>query len=167
MIAYTCILNPRNTSSPPLPRPGDPWGSATMAKLTNRLKLGRSKDCSITLRDTTISRTHAAIEINRDGTLDIQDLGSANGTWVKRKGRWRRVDRVTMRADQEIRFGKKKVLLSELFKDIDLVALVGARRAAALERLDSGAIDVHNIDQREWHERPRRNPDTGDIEEKP
>ena len=162
-----CILNSRNSGPRPPVRKGGQWGSATMAKLTKILKLGRSQDCSLTLQDDTVSRTHASLEIMGDGTLDIRDLGSANGTWVRDGRQWRRVDRARVRSDQEIRFGKKVVVLSELLMEIDLVALVGARAARSVGYPLDGAVSLREVDQREWHERPRRNPETGDIEETP
>lgn len=46
--------------------------------------LGRSPYCSIVLNGPEVSRQHAAIRVNRDG-LQIEDLGSRNGTWVNRR----------------------------------------------------------------------------------
>ena len=46
--------------------------------------LGRSVYCSIVLVGPQVSRQHAAIRVNRDG-VQIEDLGSRNGTWVNRK----------------------------------------------------------------------------------
>lgn len=46
--------------------------------------LGRSPYCSIVLTGPQVSRQHAAIRVNRDG-VQIEDLGSRNGTWVNRR----------------------------------------------------------------------------------
>ncbi len=46
--------------------------------------LGRSPYCSIVLSGAQVSRQHAAIRVNRDG-VQVEDLGSRNGTWVNRQ----------------------------------------------------------------------------------
>jgi hypothetical protein len=43
--------------------------------------LGRQKDCTVRLMDTSVSRRHAQLGLQDDG-LVIEDLGSANGTMV-------------------------------------------------------------------------------------
>jgi pSer/pThr/pTyr-binding forkhead associated (FHA) protein len=46
--------------------------------------LGRSPYCSIVLSGSQVSRQHAAIRVTRDG-VQLEDLGSRNGTWVNRR----------------------------------------------------------------------------------
>jgi pSer/pThr/pTyr-binding forkhead associated (FHA) protein len=46
--------------------------------------LGRSPYCSIVLSGPQVSRQHAAIRVTRDG-VQVEDLGSRNGTWVNRR----------------------------------------------------------------------------------
>jgi pSer/pThr/pTyr-binding forkhead associated (FHA) protein len=46
--------------------------------------LGRSPYCSIVVNDGLVSRQHAAIRVTRDG-MQIEDLGSRNGTFVNRR----------------------------------------------------------------------------------
>ncbi len=43
--------------------------------------IGRSEDCDLVLKDDSISRNHARLELQRGG-YTIYDLGSTNGTWV-------------------------------------------------------------------------------------
>ena len=45
-----------------------------------RVILGRAPGCEIVIDDTSVSRRHAALEI-ADG-MTVEDLGSANGTWL-------------------------------------------------------------------------------------
>lgn len=47
----------------------------------DRITIGRSKDCDITLADSTVSRNHAAITKTPEGYV-LTDLGSFNGTKV-------------------------------------------------------------------------------------
>src|SRR5688572_25973745 len=46
--------------------------------------LGRSPYCSIVLSGSQVSRQHAAIRVTRDG-VQLEDLGSRNGTWVNQR----------------------------------------------------------------------------------
>ena len=45
------------------------------------LVLGRSRYCDVTLRNDTVSRTHAELRRLHDG-WSLRDLGSSNGTWI-------------------------------------------------------------------------------------
>jgi predicted component of type VI protein secretion system len=45
--------------------------------------LGRAEDCGIVVSHSTVSRRHASIVLE-DGCLSIEDLGSANGTYVNK-----------------------------------------------------------------------------------
>lgn len=43
--------------------------------------MGRDPRCDIFLNDTTVSRTHAEIEVGKDGCI-LRDMNSFNGVWV-------------------------------------------------------------------------------------
>jgi pSer/pThr/pTyr-binding forkhead associated (FHA) protein len=66
----------------------------------NRVVIGRSRDCDVTLDDPNVSRRHA--ELRREGERwAIADLGSTNG--VKVNGR--RVDRALLEPGDAIVLG--------------------------------------------------------------
>ena len=66
----------------------------------NRVLIGRSRDCDVTLDDPNVSRRHA--ELRREGsTWLVSDLGSTNG--VKVNGR--RVDNHPLSSGDELVFG--------------------------------------------------------------
>jgi len=44
--------------------------------------IGRGKDCSLTLIDPSISRIHAKLTVDRNGSLVLEDLKSSNGTFA-------------------------------------------------------------------------------------
>lgn len=52
----------------------------------SEILLGRGEECDLTLADPTVSGQHARIYV-RDGTLQIQDLGSTNGSLVMAPGK--------------------------------------------------------------------------------
>lgn len=47
--------------------------------------IGRASDADLVISSSTVSGKHAALRIDADGRLEIQDLGSSNGTFVKGK----------------------------------------------------------------------------------
>ena len=59
--------------------------------------IGRQPDLALSVDDSLISRRHCSVEVV-DGTLQLTDLGSTNGTWINRAGT--RIDAVALRATQ-------------------------------------------------------------------
>ena len=49
--------------------------------LTKTLMIGRGEGCDVVLADASVSRTHARLEVGEEG-IEVEDLGSANGTHV-------------------------------------------------------------------------------------
>jgi hypothetical protein len=47
-----------------------------------RLSVGRATDCDLSLSHGSVSKIHAAILMNREGTLLVSDTGSVNGTYI-------------------------------------------------------------------------------------
>jgi pSer/pThr/pTyr-binding forkhead associated (FHA) protein len=69
-----------------------------------RFTVGRDTDSDVFLDDVTVSRNHAVI-VRRGSDLDIDDLGSLNGTYVNR----RRIESHRMEDGDEIQIGKFKL----------------------------------------------------------
>ncbi|MBA2476764.1 MAG: FHA domain-containing protein [Actinobacteria bacterium] len=66
--------------------------------------IGRSPDCGIFLDDVTVSRRHAVVT-QREGTFQIEDLGSLNGTFLNR----RRIDSGQLNDGDELQIGKYRL----------------------------------------------------------
>ncbi|MBV9209637.1 MAG: FHA domain-containing protein [Acidobacteria bacterium] len=47
-----------------------------------RLSVGRGRDNELMLNDGSVSKIHAALMLNREGTLLVSDTGSTNGTFI-------------------------------------------------------------------------------------
>lgn len=63
--------------------------------------VGRGDGCDLVLRDWNVSRRHAYMRALDDGTLELRDLGSSNGTFVN----GHRVEEATLRGGEQIQFG--------------------------------------------------------------
>jgi hypothetical protein len=77
-----------------------------------RLSVGRGRDNDMQLNDGSVSKIHAAIMLNREGTLLVADTGSTNGTFINGRrigyGEARQIDDgdVVGFGDVEVRFRK-------------------------------------------------------------
>jgi pSer/pThr/pTyr-binding forkhead associated (FHA) protein/ribosomal protein L40E len=71
-----------------------------------RTTVGRSPECDIFLDDVTVSRRHAVVARKGGDHLEIEDLGSLNGTFLNRK----RIESSAPLADgDELQIGKYRL----------------------------------------------------------
>ncbi|RLB50762.1 MAG: hypothetical protein DRJ42_18190 [Deltaproteobacteria bacterium] len=70
--------------------------------------LGRSRDCDLVLVDPSVSGRHARLSW-KDGHILLEDLGSANGTFV----RGVKVERARIRSGEDVRFGSDALRWSD------------------------------------------------------
>jgi pSer/pThr/pTyr-binding forkhead associated (FHA) protein len=61
---------------------GSLQGTSRRFDLLPQMTIGRSRECSIFLEDLSVSRLHAIIRQLPDGTYEIEDQGSATGTFI-------------------------------------------------------------------------------------
>lgn len=130
---------------------------------------GREPSCDIVLEDATLSRLHAQIELAEDGLVSVNDAGSSNGTFVKRNDNWIRVKRVTLCIGDQVRFGDVEVPLERLtavFGKGANVRLAARRFPIRHGKVITGLHKGHTGNEQSLH-KPRRNPVTGKIEERP
>ncbi|MFN2492716.1 MAG: FHA domain-containing protein [Pyrinomonadaceae bacterium] len=77
-----------------------------------RLSVGRVSDNELALNDSSVSKIHAALTLNQQGTLLVADTGSTNGTYINGRrisyGEARQVEEgdVVGFGDVEVRFRK-------------------------------------------------------------
>jgi hypothetical protein len=80
-----------------------------------RLSVGRGTDNDLCLNDTSVSKIHAALLMNREGTLMVSDTGSTNGTFINGRriayGEARQIEEgdVVSFGDIEVRFQKNNI----------------------------------------------------------
>jgi pSer/pThr/pTyr-binding forkhead associated (FHA) protein len=79
-----------------------------------RLSVGRVSDNELSLNDASVSKIHAALTMNQEGTLLVADTGSTNGTYINGRrisyGEARQIEDgdVVGFGDVEVRFRKSE-----------------------------------------------------------
>jgi len=79
-----------------------------------RLNVGRAADNEVCLNDVSVSKIHAALVMNKEGTLLVADTGSTNGTYINGRrisyGESRQIEEgdVVGFGDVEVRFRKSE-----------------------------------------------------------
>jgi pSer/pThr/pTyr-binding forkhead associated (FHA) protein len=79
---------------------------------SNRISVGRSRSNDIILLSPQVSKVHAFILPGSDGSYDLRDAGSSNGTFLRGR-RLRPDERMQLAIGEPIRFG----VLDTLFLD--------------------------------------------------
>jgi pSer/pThr/pTyr-binding forkhead associated (FHA) protein len=69
-------------------------------------RAGRHPDSEIFLDDITVSRRHVEVHHQPDGTYQVKDVGSLNGTYLNRE----RIDESTLKNGDELQIGKFKLV---------------------------------------------------------
>jgi len=129
------------------------------------MTIGSWGRCDLVVEGQTVSPIHAHVQLGNDGYLTVLDAGSDHGTFLQRNNQWIRIMKVELGSRDRIRCGETEVELSRL------VDLFGERVRVQLR--DSGSLRMPAllmerlaaVKTRVTIERPRRNPETGNIEE--
>lgn len=127
--------------------------------------IGSWKQCDLVIADEKVSPVHAHLQLSDDGRLTLLDAGSDHGSFLQRNAQWIRIMKVELGQGDCLRFADREVTLDQL------VALFGERVRVKLR--DSQALRIPALlaerlaaaEKRVILERPKRNPETGNIEE--
>lgn len=133
--------------------------------MTATRTLGSDPHCDLVLAGATVAPIHAHAELTPAGHLEILDAGSEHGTWLNRNQQWIRVLKVDLGTRDRIRLGEQELDIAQL------VDLFGDRVRVRLR--DTGQLQLPKrlqerleaMQARIAFEKPRRNPETGNIEE--
>jgi len=129
------------------------------------MSIGSSNQCDLVIEGDKVSPIHAQVQLGQDGYLTVLDAGSDHGTFLQRNNQWIRVLKVELGSRDRIRCGETELEVNQLVdlfgervrvqlrdgRDLRMPAIMAERLAAAKTRVTI--------------ERPRRNPETGNIEE--
>lgn len=87
--------------------------------MSRRFTIGRERSCDVAVADDSVSRVHAEIWLNEDGSLMLADRGSSNGTILIRAGQpFPLTNAVVMPADQ-VRMGSVTLSIAELIGAVE------------------------------------------------
>jgi predicted component of type VI protein secretion system len=83
----------------------------------NSVTIGRAPENIIVIPDITVSRRHAVISRDVNGSLVLTDLNSKNGTYVYNNGVFERVNKVELRDGLVVRLGMYTIIRVNLLHD--------------------------------------------------
>ncbi len=110
-------------------------------KIDGAATIGRSPDATVMIDDPGVSRLHARIQRSDNGSFEVEDLGSKNGTFLNGA----RAERGTAALGDKIRIGPRVVLTLTSF-DLVEEQLVQRQRLETVGRLGAGiAHDLNNV----------------------
>jgi chromosome segregation ATPase len=131
--------------------------------LEERLTIGREASNDIVIDNTFISSFHAEFVRQPDGSYEIVDLKSSNGTFVN----GRRVERFRVKGGDRIMFGQLESRFRERAPK-GLASDGGSKSVAAPKgqpsREDGKRGDTESIPARDKEDLPKTTPETGKIE---
>jgi diguanylate cyclase (GGDEF)-like protein len=107
------------------------------------LVIGRGADATIRLHEEGISRNHARVVLITEGVVAIEDLNSANGTFLNGE----RVERATFRDGDKLQIGSTTILRFTFHDDLD-TELQAKMYDAALRDGLTGAINKRHFLER-------------------
>ena len=142
----------------------------------SQLTIGRSRRSDIRVDHSSVSRRHATLRIGSDGTLQLCDERSRNGTYVRaRNGTWDRISERDVQMSTRIRLGAHSTTVAGLinrlpadFPPIRVLAERDAGRGRTLphrNRLGAHLLVVTEGSRKRRLKKPRRNAATGLIED--
>jgi hypothetical protein len=94
--------------------------------MSRRFTIGRERSCDVPVADDSVSRVHAEIWLNEDGSLMLADRGSSNGTILIRARQASPLTQAIVVAADEVRLGNVTLSVA------DLISAVESRNPGAL-----------------------------------
>jgi predicted component of type VI protein secretion system len=79
-----------------------------------RFIIGRGNDCRIVIHDSSLSREHCYLIVERDGTYRLVDMNSMNGIAVKQNGSWAKVREAVVSPQDLVKLGLYETPVSAL-----------------------------------------------------
>ena len=131
----------------------------------NTKTIGSLEQCDLQIEGETVSDIHAQAQVNKDGFITIVDAGSDHGTFLQRNDQWIRIMKADLGTGDRIRCGKSEIELERLLKLFGERVRVQLRDGNTLRLPALLAERLADSEARVTLERPRRNPETGNIEE--
>ncbi|MFT7518032.1 MAG: diguanylate cyclase (GGDEF)-like protein [Kiritimatiellia bacterium] len=118
---------------------------ATLYPPDGRVVVGRDATCDLTLSDGSVSRNHAALQVDDHGNIYIEDLGSTNGTCVNGD---RVSEQTTLHMGDTLLIGGVTLRLETLsLKELAHLTKVVQRLSLANKDALTGLVTRHFLDE--------------------
>ncbi|MEQ9499665.1 MAG: FHA domain-containing protein [Deltaproteobacteria bacterium] len=72
------------------------------ARTSERIMIGRARTCPILIPAATVARQHGSLDVDVDGRVFLQDLGSSNGVWLNGE----KIQRAELPVGSELMLGR-------------------------------------------------------------
>ena len=124
----------------------------------NTFLIGRHRQCDLRLDHSSVSRKHAEVVPLADGRFYITDR-SSSGTFVWTDRKWKKIRQTFIKPGDRLRLGRLEIIADHL--DV-LRAKKGGRASGSANSARAAGRDIPDPRQKLM-----RNPETGEIIEKP
>jgi FHA domain len=125
----------------------------TRVAVVAEMTIGRAPSSTVRIDDPTVSRVHARIAGNGNGTATIEDAGSSHGTWVNGA---RISEPIPLRDGLRVRLGDQELVVERRREDSEAGRTIVVRAGASLVVPAAGPADVAaNATQFGMHPRVR------------
>lgn len=131
--------------------------------------IGSKRGCDLRLEDASVSGLHAQARLDTGRFLWIRDENSARGMHLKRNDGWVRARLVAVCVGDVLRFGDVEVeidRITSLFPEDRDVRLAPTPHPSLYDAR-TGRYQLRNPDDEPTLSNPKRNPDTGGLEDEP
>jgi pSer/pThr/pTyr-binding forkhead associated (FHA) protein len=119
-----------------------------MRLMAKSYSIGRRQTCDIVLSDPSVSRDHAALQVDGHSNVTLIDRDSRFGTFVRRNAghEWEKIRSTRLDRDHGVRFGRYETTAREIMAQLPLDVARPMPRAGVSQDTPL-----------------ERNPDTGEI----
>jgi pSer/pThr/pTyr-binding forkhead associated (FHA) protein len=101
--------------------------------VVNSIIIGRGFDCDLVCEDISVSRTHAALSLRKDGAYVLEDKSSSNGTFVDGV----KIEKAVIDEESHVMLGEYETLGKNLITELEKRKKIGISYLLALIFQDS------------------------------
>jgi pSer/pThr/pTyr-binding forkhead associated (FHA) protein len=112
-----------------------------MSAETQIVRIGRGQGCDVVLTHASVSRRHAELTIDAEGSMSIRDLGSTGGTFVLRGRKEIPVTRTELERTDRLRLGDYEISVEDLLDLIEQTQPAGAGAASRSQEKPSDTAE--------------------------
>lgn len=128
--------------------------------------IGRDSKNDIALKDASVSAEHACIDAIKGNRLLIRDLGSRSGTFLWRNEQWIQALKIQLGPQDRVRFGNYEMSWQDLAQSSAGFGMGSSTNPGNNSLRSAGLLLAGKTSDKPVFENPKRNPNTGEVEER-